>query len=79
MLKTTKLLTITVPKSTYSAIRHEAKKRRDTVSGMLRKAFVQYIENDTELYSDQTLRQLLKDDRLSKNVQRDLDRLLRKS
>lgn len=76
MLKTAKLLTITVPKSTYTAIHDEAKKRQDTVSGMLRRAFNDYVENSTELYSDRELDLLLKRDKLSTGLKQDLDRLL---
>lgn len=77
MLKTSKLLTITVPKATYAVIRKTAKDRQETVSGMLRNAFDQYISNDTELYSDQQLKQLLKKDQLPLRLRKDLDQLLK--
>lgn len=76
MLKTTKMLTITVPKTTYRSIREEAKKRNETISGLMRKAFVSYVDSSTELYSDRQLAELLRRDALSPKIQRDLDRLL---
>jgi hypothetical protein len=77
MLKTSKLLTITVPKATYQVIHSEAKRRRTTISGMLRQAFTDYVENDTNIYSDVELQRLLQRDQLSVRLQRKLDRQLR--
>lgn len=78
MLKTAKMLTITVPKSTYAIIHSEAKKRNETISGMLRKAFDLYINTPTDVYSDSELNQLLHKDKLSSQLRKDLDRLTHK-
>ncbi len=42
MLKHSKLLTVTVPKATYARIRSEAKRRKTTISGLVRDAFESY-------------------------------------
>lgn len=76
MLKTTKLLTITVPKATYREIQGEAKKRKTTVSGLLRTAFSSFVEKDTDLYSDAYLEQIFKRDTISTKLQKDLNKLL---
>lgn len=78
MLKTAKMLTITVPKSTYATIRSEAKKRNETISGMLRKAFDLYISTSADVYSDSELEQLLQKDKLPTELSKDLARLTRK-
>lgn len=78
MLKTSKLLTVTVPKATYSSIRKEAQKRNETVSGLLRRAFDLYKNTPIQLYTDKELRQLLKRDALPTRLVSDLKRLTRK-
>ena len=76
MLKTSKLLAVTVPKETYSRIRAEAARRKATVSGLLRESFEYYIEQAGKIYSDAELDRLLKRDRLSKSLKNRLDRML---
>ena len=76
MLKTSKMLTITVPKEMYRTIYKEASKRNETVSGLIRKAFTSYVDSGTELYSDRQIQQLLRHDALSPKLQKYLDRLL---
>ena len=77
MLKTTKLLTITVPKITYKEIQSEAKKRKTTVSGLLRTAFSSFVEKDVDLYSDSYIEKILKRDTVPAKLQKDLDTLLK--
>lgn len=77
MLKTSKMMTITVPKATFAAIRSEAKKRNETISGILRKAFDTYITDSYAVYTDEELAQLLKKDRLPRTLQQQLDRAIR--
>lgn len=76
MLKTSKLLTITVPKKTFVDIRKEAKKRQTTVSALVRDAFFSYTQGEGEAYTDAELRRILHADRLSPVLQKDLDKLL---
>lgn len=76
MLKTSKLLTVTVPKKTFADIRKEAKKRQTTISGLLRDAFFFYTQGEGEVYSDAELRRILDRDRLSLSLQKDLNKLL---
>lgn len=76
MLKTSKLLTVTVPKKTFADIRKEAKKRQTTVSALVRDAFFAYTQGEGEVYSDTELRRILNVDRLSPTLQKDLDKLL---
>lgn len=76
MLKNSKMLTITVPRKTYYTIRQEAKKRDETISGLLRHAFEYLTQEKFEVYSDKELATLLKKDRLSSTMRSDLDRLL---
>lgn len=76
MLKNSKLLTITVPKATYTAIRQAARKRQETISGMLRNAFEAYTSTNGSIYSDQELNALLKRDKLPAKLKHELDRLL---
>lgn len=77
MLKTSTMMTITVPKATSLTIRSEAKKRNETISGILRKAFDAYIADTSAVYTDAELAQLLHDDRLPKTLQQHLDRVIR--
>ncbi len=49
MLKHSKLLTVTVPKAIYARIRSEAKRRKTTISGLVRDAFESYSKNPDEL------------------------------
>ncbi len=76
MLKTSKLLTITVPKATYKEIQGEAKKRKSTISGLMRTAFVFFVEQDDNLYSEREIAQFLQRDKISKKLQQELDALL---
>lgn len=76
MLKTSTMMTITVPKATSLTIRSEAKKRNETISGILRKAFDAYIADTSAIYTDTELARLLHDDRLPKTLQRQLDRAI---
>ncbi|MEK7649017.1 MAG: ribbon-helix-helix protein, CopG family [Patescibacteria group bacterium] len=52
MLKNSKLLTVTVPKATYTRIRSEAKKRRTSISGLVRDAFESYAGKPAGLEED---------------------------
>lgn len=76
MLKTTKLLTITVPKAIYREIQGQAKKRKTTISGLMRTAFISFTQQDDTLYSDREIADLLKRDKISPKLQLELDSLL---
>ena len=76
MLKTSTMLTITVPKKTAQRIRQEAIKRSFTISGLLRTAFDQFTLEAPEPYTAIELKQLLTRDRLSPRIRRELDTLL---
>ncbi len=76
MLKTSKLLTMTVPKETYRRIHEEAVRRKATVSGLLRESFEYYIEQAGEVYSVEELDLLLKRDCLPKLLRERLDKIL---
>lgn len=71
------MLTITVPKSTYGSIRKEAQKRKETISGLLRKAFDFFVQSSGDIYSNQELADLLGRDRLPTSLRKDLDLLLK--
>ena len=49
MLKHSKLLTVTVPKATYTRIRSEAKRRKTTISGLVRDSFELYSKTPDAL------------------------------
>lgn len=76
MLKKSKLLTITVPKATYTRIRTEAIKRKSSISGMLRDAFESYTRYSGTLYSDQELQNIIQQDKLPLKIRKELDKLL---
>jgi len=76
MLKKSKLLTITVPKSTYTRIHTEATKRKSSVSGLLRDAFESYTRYSGTLYTDKELQDIVKRDQLPLKLRIELDGLL---
>lgn len=76
MLTTSKLLTITVPKTTYTRIRTEASRRKSSISGLLRDAFESYTRYSGTLYSDQELQDIIKRDQLPAKFRKELDDIL---
>ena len=78
MLKTSKLLTITVPKPFLRKIRFESKRRDTSISELLRNAFDFYTEDIPEVYSDKEIASLVKRDELSRKFRTQLDSLLKK-
>lgn len=78
MLKTSQMLTITVPKATYSQIKKEAVRRKSTVSGLLQDSFEYFIEEPNNLYSDQEIKRILVRDRIPFSLQKEVDTLLKR-
>jgi len=76
MLKSSKLLTITVPKSTYTRIRSEARRRDTTISGLLREAFNSYVTYRFREYTDADIQDFIKRDRLSPSLRKKVDAFL---
>lgn len=72
------MLTITLPQRTLTRLRSEARKRNETVSGLLRRAFDTYTQHNQEIYTSQEIKQLLERDRLAISLAKNLDQLLKK-
>jgi hypothetical protein len=76
MLKTSKLLTITVPKATYARIRVEASRRKSSISGLLRDAFDSYITYPPRNYTNAEIQDFINRDRLSPKLRKKIDTFL---
>lgn len=75
MLKTTKLLSITVPKPVYREIHREAKKRNTTVSGLLRTAFEGYVQNFRQKSQTRETERILLD-KISTELHKGVDKFI---
>jgi hypothetical protein len=75
-MKNAKMLTITLPTKTVTRLRSEARRKNETISGLLRRAFDLYTQHDQEFYTTKELAELLKRDRLAPSLIKDLGRLL---
>lgn len=76
MLKTSKLLTVTVPKATYTRIRSEARRRNTTVSGLIRDAFDSYVIYPPRDYTDAEIKDFIKRDQLPEKLRLKIDAFL---
>ncbi len=76
MPRTTDLLTISLEKKILRKIKQEAKRRKTTVSALLRDAFTRYTEVSDEIYTDQELSEILQADKLPKSLKEDLEKCL---
>lgn len=76
MLKTSKMLTVTVPKTTYARIRSEARRRSTTVSGLIRDAFDSYVTYPPRDYTDAEIHDFIRRDQLPSKLRLKIDKFL---
>lgn len=76
MSRTTDLLTISIKAPLLRKIRTEAKRQKTGVSALLRDAFLLYMQETPEVYTQQELKRLLKADELPVALKRQLDKKL---